>query len=80
MHNFLLSFIAILLLILAVELSLVLYYAIIFMRNAITIIKRVKTLEGNFEEKLAMLESELTAISGKIIKAIVKSAGKFLKK
>lgn len=80
MQDFLLLFIAVLLLILAVELSMVLYYAIIFMRNAVTIIKRVKALEGSLEEKLTMLENDLTIVSGKIIKGIVKGAGKFLKK
>jgi hypothetical protein len=80
MNDFLLLFIAVMLLILAVELSMVLYYAILFMQDAIIIIKRVKELEGDFEQKLAMLESELNSVSGKIIKGIVKSAGKFLKK
>lgn len=80
MVNFLLLFIAILLLVLAVELSIVLYYAIIFMQNAVIVIKRVKTLEGGLEEKLTILENELTAASGKIIKGIIKSAGKFFKK
>lgn len=80
MRDFLLFLIAVLLLILAVELSMVLYYAIIFMQEAIIIIKRVKTLEGNLEEKLSMLESELTLVSGKIIKGVIKGAGKFLKK
>lgn len=79
MQDFLLLFIAILLFVLAVELSMVLYYAIIFLRNAIVIIKRVKALEGDLEEKLTMFENDLTLASGKIIKGIVKGAGKFLK-
>lgn len=80
MSDFLLLLIAVLLLILAVELSMVLYYAIIFMQDAIIIIKRVKELEGSMEEKLTALESDLTLVSGKIIKGIVKSASKFIKK
>ncbi len=80
MQDFLLLFITVLLLILAVELSMVLYYVIIFMQDAIIIIKRVKALEGNLEEKLAMLEEGLTFASGKIIKEIVKGVGRFLKK
>lgn len=80
MLDFLLLFIAILLLILAVELSMVLYYAIIFMQDAIIVMKRVKDLELSFEEKLAMLEEELTVMSGKIVKGIVRNASKFLKK
>lgn len=79
MQDSLLLFIAILLFVLAVELSMVLYYAIIFLRNAIVIIKRVKALEGDLEEKLTMLENDLTLASGKIIKGIVKGIGKFLK-
>lgn len=80
MGDFLLLFITVLLLILVMELSIVLYYAVIFMQNAIIIIKRVKALEGSLEEKLATLESDLTLMSAKIIKGIVKSAGNFLKK
>lgn len=80
MHDFLLLLIAVLLLILAVELSMVLYYAIIFMQDAIIIIKRVKEFEGNLEEKLIALEDELNLVSGKIIKGIIKSAGKYLGK
>lgn len=80
MQDFLLLFITVLLLILAVELSMVLYYVIIFMQDAIVIIKRVKAFEGNLEEKLAMLEEGLTFAGGKIIKEIVKGVGRFLKK
>ncbi|MDP3057111.1 MAG: hypothetical protein Q8N37_01135 [bacterium] len=80
MQDFLLLFIAVLLLILAVELSMVLYYAIIFLQDAVIIIKRVKSLEGSLEEKLTVLENDLTLTSGKIIKGIVKGVGKFLKK
>ncbi len=58
----------------------VLYYAIIFLQNAVIIIKRVKDFEGSLEEKLTKLENDLTLASGKIIKGIVKGAGKFLKK
>ncbi len=80
MQDFLLLFIVILLLILVVELSMVLYYAIIFMQNAIIIIKRVRALEGDLEEKLNALEESLTIASAKIIKQIVKNAGRFFKK
>lgn len=80
MQDFLLLFIAVLLLILAVELSMVLYYAIIFLQDAVIIIKRVKSLEGSLEEKLTVLENDLTIASGKIIKGIVKGVSKFLKK
>lgn len=80
MSDLLAYFILILLFILAIELTIVLFYAIIFMQNAVVVIKRVKTLEGDLEVKLAALESELNAISGKIIKGVIKSAGKFLKK
>lgn len=80
MGDFLLLFITVLLLILVIELSIVLYYAVIFMQDAIIIIRRVKALEGSLEEKLATLEEDLTLVSGKVIKGIVKSASKFLKK
>jgi len=80
MNNFLLLFIAVLLLILAVELSMIFYYAIIFLQEAIIIIKKVKALEGSFEEKLTLLENDLTLASGKIIKQIIKGISKFLKK
>ncbi|MBU3924392.1 hypothetical protein KKB43_03535 [Patescibacteria group bacterium] len=80
MQDFLLLFIAVLLLILAVELSMIFYYAIIFLQDAVIIIKRVKALEGSLEEKLTMLENSLTLASGKIIKKIIKGISKFLKK
>lgn len=80
MQEFLLLFITVLLLILVVELSMVLYYAIIFMQNAIIIIKRVRVLEGDLEEKLKALEDGLTLVSSKMIKEIFRGIGKFLKK
>lgn len=80
MQDFLLLLIAVLLLILAVELSMVLYYAIIFLQDAVIIIKRVKFLEGSLEEKLTVIENDLTLASGKIIKKIIKGVSKFLKK
>lgn len=80
MQDFLLLFITVLLLILVVELSMVLYYAIIFMQNAIIIIKRVRVLEGDLEEKLKVLEDGLTLISSKMIKEIFRGVGKFFKK
>lgn len=80
MQDFLLLFITILLLVLVIELTVVLYFVIIFMQDAIIIVKRVKAFEGSMEEKIAMFESELMLMSGKIIKGIVKGANKFLKK
>lgn len=80
MQDFLLLFITILLLVLVIELSVVLYYAIIIMQDAVVIVKRVRALECSMEEKLATLENDLTIASGKIIKGVVKSASKFLKK
>lgn len=80
MQDFLLLLIAVLLFILAVELSMIFYYAIVFLQDAVVIIKRVKALEGSFEEKLAMLEKDLTFASGKIIKEVIKGVSKFLKK
>lgn len=80
MQDFLLLFITVLLLILVVELSMVLYYAIIFMQNAIIIIKRVRVLEGDLEEKLKALEDGLTLVSSKMIKEIFRGVGKFFKK
>ena len=80
MQDLFLLLITVLLLILVVELSVVLYYAIIFLQDAIIIIKRVKALEGSMEEKLTILEKDLTLVSGKIIKGIVKGASKFLNK
>lgn len=58
----------------------VLYYAIIFLRNAVIVIKRVKAFEGSLEEKLTMLENDLTIASGKIVKEIIKGVSKFFKK
>lgn len=80
MQDFLLLLIAVLLLILAVELSMIFYYTIIFLRNAVAIIERIKALECSMEEKLEIFESELTRASGKMIKKIVKGIGKFLNK
>lgn len=78
MQDFLLLFIAVLLLIVAVELSMVLYYAIVFLQNAIIIVKRVKDFEGSMEKKLTILENNLALVGGKLIKGIVKSVGKRL--
>jgi len=38
---------------------------ILFMQDAVVIVKRVKALEGTMEEKLATLEDDLTLASAK---------------
>lgn len=80
MQDILLGIIAIVLTILAIELSIIFYYAVIFLRNAVFISERVKILEGSFEQKLEKLENELTSLSAKIIKAIIRRSGRFFKK
>lgn len=76
MQDFLLAIIAVTLVILTVELSVVLCYAIIFLREMAIIARRVKILEGNLEEKIEKLESELTLFSVKIIKALFQRINK----
>jgi len=76
MQDLLLAIIAITLIILTVELSVVLYYAIIFLREMALIVRRARALEGNLEEKIEKLENELTLFSVKIIKALFKRINK----
>lgn len=70
MQDFLLAIIAVVLIILTAELSIVLYYAVIFLREMAVIARRAKVLEGNLEEKIKKLESEMTLFGAKIIKAL----------
>lgn len=70
MQDFLLAIIALTLVILTAELSVVLYYAIIFLRETATIARRAKILEGNLEEKIEKLENELTLFIVKMLKAL----------
>lgn len=76
MQDFFLAIIAAALVILTVELSVVLYYAAIFLREMAIIAKRAKILEGNLEEKIEKLESELTLFSVKMIKALFQRVNK----
>lgn len=76
MQDFILAIIALTLIILTVELSVVLHYAIVFLREMALIARRARALEGNLEEKIEKLENELTLFSVKIIKALFKRINK----
>jgi hypothetical protein len=76
MQDFLLAIIAATLIVLTVELSVVLYYAVIFLREMAIVARKVKSLEGSMEKKIEKLESELTLLSVKIIKALFQRINK----
>lgn len=80
MQELFLGIIAVMLTILTIELTIVLYYIIIFLREAVIIARRVKTLEGSLEQKMEKLEGDLTLFGGKIARIIFRGFGNFFNK
>ncbi len=72
--------IAIALIILTAELTLVLYYIIILLREAIVVVRKIKQLEGGLEERLSKMEEEVSLLGAKFVKIIFKLLNKFIKK
>lgn len=68
------------LIVLTIELSIVLYYAIVFLREAIIIARRVKELEGTVEQKMERLEGDLTIFGAKMARIIARGLGKIFKR
>lgn len=80
MQETLLLIIAIALVILTIELSIVLYYTIVFLREAIVIARKVKELEGTVEQKMEKMEADLTIFGAKLARVIARGLGKFFKR
>lgn len=80
MEEFFLGIIAIALVILTIELTIVLYYAIILLRETIVIIKKIQKLEGGLAERFNVLENEVSLLGAKFIKVIFKLINKMIKK
>jgi hypothetical protein len=75
----LLEIIATTLIVLTIELSIVFVIAIIFLYNAMMIIRRVKAYESTIEKKMDKLEKE-TAIVAMAVIIFLKGFNKYLKK
>lgn len=80
MEEFFLGIIAITLIILTAELTIVLYYIIILLRESIIVVRKIKQLEGGLEDKLSKMEDEMSLIGAKFVKAIFKLLNKFIRK
>lgn len=80
MEEIFLGIIAIALIILTAELTLVLYYIIILLREAIVVVRKIKQLEGGLEERLSKMEEEVSLLGAKFVKIIFKLLNKFIKK
>lgn len=77
MQDFILTIIAVSLVILTIELSIVLCYIIIFLREAVQIARRIKVLEGKMEAKVEKLEDKLALLGAKAIKSLLQRVNKF---
>lgn len=80
MQDLILGIIAVCLVVLTIEITIVLYFMMIFLNEAIALIRKVKALEGSFEVKLEKLEMGLALLSAGIMKKFIKGINKFLKK
>lgn len=80
MEEFLLGIIAIALIALTAELTIVLYYAIVLLREAIIVVRKIKKLEGGLEERLSKMEDEMSLLGAKFIKTIFRVINKIIKK
>lgn len=72
--------ISIALVVLTAELTVVLYYTIVLLRESIILVRKIKKLEGGLEEKLDKMEDEISLLSAKFVKMIFKFINKFIKK
>ncbi len=80
MEEFFLGIISIALIVLTAELTVVLYYAIVLLRESIILVRKIKKLEGGLEEKLDKMEDEISLLSAKFVKTVFKFINKFIKK
>ena len=79
MENLILGIIALCLVILTVELTIVMYFVMIFLNEAIALTRRVKALEISLEEKMDKLETGLTILGVGMFKKVFRGFGKFFK-
>lgn len=80
MEEIFLGIIAITLIVLTAELTIVLYFMIVLLREAIIIVRRIQQLEGGLEERLSKMEDDISLIGAKFVKVIFKLLNKFIKK
>lgn len=80
MEEFLLGIIAIALIVLTAELTMVLYYTLVLLREAIIVVRKIKKLEGGLEERLSKVEDEMSLLGAKFLKTIFRVINKIIKK
>lgn len=79
MTDLILGVIALCLVILTIELTIVMYFVMIFLNEAIALTRRVKALEVSLEEKMDKLETGLTILGASIFKKALRGFGNFFK-
>lgn len=79
MIDLILGVIALCLVILTIELTIVMYFIMIFLNEAIALTRRVKTLEISLEEKMNKLEMGLTVLGAGMFKKVFRGLGKVFK-
>lgn len=80
MEEFLLGIIAIALVVLTAELTIVLYYVMILLRESIIVVRKIKELEGDLEERLNKMEDEMSLLGAKFVRTLFRLINKFIKK
>ncbi len=80
MKEILLGIIAIALIVLTAELTIVLYYIMILLKEAIIVVRKIKELEGGLEDRLNKMEDEMSLLGAKFIKTLFRLINKFIKK
>jgi len=79
MTDLILGVIALCFVVLTIELTIVLYFVMIFLNEAIALTRRVKALEISLEEKMEKLESGLSLLGIGIFKKSLKGFGRLFK-
>lgn len=79
MTDLILGVIALCLVILTIELTIVMYFIMIFLNEAIALTRRIKALEISLEEKMEKLETGLTLLGVGVFKKLFGGFGKIFK-
>ncbi len=79
MTDLILGVIALCLVVLTIELTIVMYFIMIFLNEAIALTRRIKALEISLEEKMNKLETGLTILGVGMFKRMFRGFGKFFK-
>ncbi len=79
MTDLILGVIALCLVVLTIELTIVMYFVMIFLNEAIALTRRIKALEISLEEKMEKLETGLTLLGVGVFKKVFRGINSIFK-